>query len=85
MPLLVDRARWSHRGRIWGHLVSDTSLDELHAFARTIGLPERAFHGDHYDLPAELRERALTAGASAVSSKQLVRALRAAGLRRRRS
>lgn len=84
MTILVDPAVWSWRGRRWAHMVSDQSLDELHAFAATLGLPARAFHDDHYDVPAELREEALSAGAVAVDGRELVRRLRAAGLRRRR-
>lgn len=80
--ILVDEARWPWRGRRWAHLVSDESYDELHAFARRLGIPPRAFQGDHYDVPTELREAALAAGARAVDSRVLVRRLRAAGLRR---
>jgi len=83
MAILVDTAIWPHRGRRWAHLVSDTSLDELHAFAERLELPRAAFQGDHYDVPTELRARALDAGAEPVSSHELVRRLRAAGLRRR--
>lgn len=80
--ILVDPAVWPWRGRLWGHLVSDTSYDELHAFAAQLGIPRRAFQGDHYDVPETLREEALALGAVAVTSRQLVNALKAAGLRR---
>ena len=63
--------------------MSDTSLDELHEFAADLGVPPRAFHADHYDLPDEHRDRAVAAGAQEVSSRDIVRILRAAGLRRR--
>jgi len=62
-------------------MVSDDSLDELHGFAASIGVPERGFQGDHYDIPAHVRDVAVTAGAWAVSSRELVTRLRAAGLR----
>ena len=62
--------------------MSDTSLDELHDFAASLGVSRRAFHGDHYDLPDEYRDRAVTAGAREVSSRDVVRILREAGLRR---
>jgi hypothetical protein len=80
--ILVDEARWQWRGRYWAHLVSDETYDELHTFAARLGLPRRAFQGDHYDVPAEYRLRAIELGAETVSSRQLVRRLRAAGLRR---
>ena len=82
--ILVDPAMWPKRGRHWAHLVSDQSHDELHAFAEQLGLPPRAFHRDHYDIPAELRDRALELGAHAVSSRELLRRLQQAGLRRKR-
>ena len=83
--ILVDPAVWPWRGRRWAHLVSDQSYDELHAFAERLGIPRRAFQGDHYDIPAELREEALTLGAAPVSSRELVKRLQESGLRRRKS
>jgi hypothetical protein len=83
MTILVDEPIWPFRGRRFAHLVSDASYDELHAFAARLGLPPRAFHRDHYDVPAEVRDAALTLGAEAVPGRELVRRLRAAGLRRR--
>jgi hypothetical protein len=82
--ILVDDAIWPWRGRRWAHLVSDTSYDELHAFAARLGIRRRAFQGDHYDVPTEVRAQAIALGAEAVSSRELVRRLRAAGLRVRR-
>jgi hypothetical protein len=83
MAILVDPAIWPWRDRRWAHLVSDHSYEELHAFADALGLRRAAFQGDHYDIPAELRERAIELGAETVSSAELVRRLRAAGLRMR--
>ena len=82
MAILVDDAIWPWRGRIWAHLVSDTSVEELHAFADRLGIPRRAFQGDHYDVTDELRDCAIAEGARAVTSRDVVRALRAAGLRK---
>jgi hypothetical protein len=81
VALLVDDPRWWYRGHHWCHLVSDVSLAELHAFAARVGLDDRAFHGDHYDLPAEWRDDALALGAEAVDAREIVRRLRRAGLR----
>ena len=85
MTVLVDAAIWPFEGRKWAHLVSDTSFEELHVFAERLGIPRRAFQGDHYDVPIEYRERAIDLGAQPVVSRELVRRLRAAGLRRVRS
>lgn len=84
MTVLVDPAVWPWRGRRWAHLVSDESYEELHAFADRLGIPRRAFQGDHYDIPADTRERAIALGAQPVSSRELVRRLIDSGLRVRR-
>lgn len=81
MTVLVDQCRWEHRDHIWCHMVSDSSLEELHSFAEALGIPSRGFHGDHYDLPSHVRERAIALGAVPVTSRELVRRLGAAGLR----
>jgi hypothetical protein len=82
VTILIDEARWRWRGRRWAHLVSDRSYDELHAFAASLGIPRRAFQGDHYDVPSEIRGQAIALGAHPVDSRELVRRLRSAGLRR---
>lgn len=82
--ILVDDAIWPWRGRRWAHLVSDESYEELHEFATALGLPPHVFQGDHYDIDADRREVAIAHGATAVTGRELVRRLRAAGLRKRR-
>lgn len=79
--ILIDEARWPAHGTLWGHAVSDASLDELHAFARRAGLPEGSFDHDHYDYPAHLGEHLRRNGATPVPQTELLRRLRAAGLR----
>ena len=81
--ILVDDANWLWRDMPFCHMASDTSLDELHAFARWIGVPDRAFGGDHYDIPEHVRATAIEEGARVVTSRELVEALYAAGMRRR--
>ncbi|MET7764404.1 DUF4031 domain-containing protein [Streptomyces sp. NPDC005393] len=82
MAVLIDPPSWPGHGRMWSHLVSDVSYDELHAFAARIGAPRRGFDRDHYDVPSELYAAAVRAGAVEAGSKELVRRLAAAGLRR---
>jgi CTP:molybdopterin cytidylyltransferase MocA len=79
--VLVDDARWPAHGRLWAHLVSDTSLAELHAFARAAGVPARSFDADHYDVPDALVPALVAAGAHAVGGRELTRRLMASGLR----
>lgn len=83
--IFVDPALWPGRGRLWAHLVSDTSFAELHVFAELLGAPRRAFERDHYDLPAERVPVAVWLGATLVSSREIVARLHAAGLRRRKA
>lgn len=82
--ILIDPPDVPSRGRLWSHLASDTSYDELHRFAEALGIPARGFDRDHYDVPAELYDLAVAAGALPVRSRDLVAALTAAGLRRRK-
>jgi muramoyltetrapeptide carboxypeptidase len=84
MTVLIDPPNAAGHGRLWSHLASDTSYDELHAFARTVGIPERGFDRDHYDVPAEWYDQVVAAGAEQVSSRELVQRLLVAGLRRRK-
>ena len=59
------------------HLATDGPIDELHAFAASIGVPRMAFHNaarhPHYDLRERHRALAVAAGAIEVTSKDLVR------------
>lgn len=80
--IVIDTPIVPRHGRMWAHLASDTSYAELHAFARGLGIPGRGFDRDHYDVPAEMYDAVVAAGAVPISSRELVRALRAAGLRR---
>ncbi len=82
MTVLIDSFLNGTRGpfHFWrrrcGHLVSDTSLEELHAFAREIGMRREWFQRGsipHYDLTGERYELALARGAVLVSSRELVR------------
>jgi Protein of unknown function (DUF4031) len=79
---MVDPPQVPMRGRLWSHVASDTSYEELHAFARAVGIPEGGFDRDHYDVPAEWYDAIVAAGAEQVSSRELVARLRSRGLRR---
>lgn len=85
MTILVDPPVWPAHGRLWSHLVSDTSLAELHGFAAGVGIPRQGFDRDHYDVPAEAYDDLVAAGARPVGSRELLARLHRSGLRRRRS
>ena len=84
MTLMIDPPLVPSRGRMWSHLASDASYEELHEFARTLGIPERGFDRDHYDVPAEWYDQVVALGAEPVSSRELVVRLVRAGLRQRK-
>ena len=50
MTVYIDPPRWPAHGTVFSHLISDTSLSELHELARALGVSERAFARDHYDV-----------------------------------
>ncbi|WP_221584357.1 DUF4031 domain-containing protein [Microbacterium sp. G2-8] len=81
MTILVDSPLWPAHGRYWSHLVSDSDLEELHAFAAANGIPRRGFDLDHYDVPEDVLERLVEAGARRVTAGELTRALIGSGLR----
>jgi hypothetical protein len=67
-----------------GHLISDESLEELHAFAvNKLGF-RRSWYQDkgelsHYDLTtANAKHRAVTAGAITIGTKELIKKLKEA-------
>jgi hypothetical protein len=79
--ILIDEPMWPRHGRVWGHVVSDVSLDELHEFAARAGFPSRGFDLDHYDYPAEMQAELVALGATLVTGGELTRRLIASGLR----
>jgi Protein of unknown function (DUF4031) len=85
VTVYIDPPDWPGNGRLWSHLVSDVSYEELHVFVqRELGIPRRAFQGDHYDIPEDLYDVAVAAGAQPVGARELLSRLLAAGLRVRK-
>jgi hypothetical protein len=82
--ILIDPPAWPAWNRVWSHLVSDESYEELHAFAKSAGIPSRGFDRDHYDVPSDQYDSLIAAGATPVSSRELVHRLTKAGLRHRK-
>lgn len=81
MAVYIDPPLWPAHGTLFSHLISDSSLDELHAFAASAGVSERAFDVDHYDVPARRYHQLVELGAQEVDGGTLVRVLIASGLR----
>lgn len=75
VAIYVDRLiQWGNAR--WCHMMSDTSLGELHAMAQRIGLRREWFqdnaHHPHYDLTPNKRQAAIRAGAIPVSSGEMI-------------
>lgn len=74
MAVYVDKAEWEWRGRKWCHLLAD-DLDELHAFAATLGLRRAWFQErasfPHYDLTESKRQLAISRGAVAATRQEI--------------
>ncbi|QAV69681.1 DUF4031 domain-containing protein [Salinibacterium sp. UTAS2018] len=81
MTVLIDQPIWPAHDTVWAHIVSDTSLAELHAFAERAGIPRRGFDLDHYDVPARLWSDLVALGAEPVGVREFVLRLQASGLR----
>ena len=81
MSIYIDPPTWPAHGTVFSHLISDASLAELHEFAATASISERAFDRDHYDVPAHLYDELVQAGAKELSGAELTRTLIASGLR----
>jgi hypothetical protein len=71
----VDDATWEWRGQLWCHLLAD-SIEELHTFARCLGLRRTWFQSSskfpHYDLTANKRLQAIRLGAQAVDVRSAI-------------
>jgi hypothetical protein len=71
--------RFNGRAVKWCHLVSDSSLEELHDFAGRLSLKRSWFQGGrwpHYDLTQGKFRHALREGAVLVPTREIVEALR---------
>jgi hypothetical protein len=72
--IYVDEARFGKKR--WCHMMTDGHIDELHMFAKSIGLKREWFQDDplhpHYDLSPGKREQAIFSGANPVTSRQMI-------------
>ncbi len=75
MAVYVDDAVWPWRGQLWCHLLAD-SLEELHSFAKSIGLKKEWFQGDtkypHYDMNENRRKIAVKKGAIEIDKRTTI-------------
>ncbi|HDS1555244.1 DUF4031 domain-containing protein [Stenotrophomonas pavanii] len=66
MAVYVDSEAIFWRDKLWCHMAAD-SLEELHSFARRLGLKRSWFQENcrypHYDITMEIRDNALKLGA----------------------
>jgi hypothetical protein len=89
MAVYVDDAIWDWHGRKWCHLLADDE-DELHRFARGIGLHRSSYQGPpktstpHYDLTTYERGLAIRRGAIVCDRAAIVAIYRRVRIARRR-
>lgn len=80
MAIMVGEAVWPYRGTMYCHMMSDqpgqAGLDELHAFAASIGLIRIWFQNKpgypHYDISKNKRYLAIRKGAEAVTDQEMI-------------
>ena len=68
MTVYIDDYRVPYRGRRICHMIADTDA-ELHAMATALGISERWFHRDHYDVTDELHAAAVALGAVPITAR----------------
>ena len=84
MTIYVDDLRTYKNRRFYGakkirwcHMMTDSDISELHEMAQKIGLQLSWFQDHplhpHYDLVGSKRQKALEAGAIAVSTTELIK------------
>ena len=76
VTVYVDDMRAPYGRMLMSHMMAD-SEDELHAMADRIGVAQRWYQGDHYDICQAKRRLAVAAGAVEVTPRELVRLRRA--------
>jgi len=76
MTIYVDQPKWKWRRRWWCHLFTDGKINELHNFAKEIGLEREWFQDKekfpHYDITENKRKLALKKGAKELKSKEIL-------------
>lgn len=83
MSILVDCSPLQWRGRLWYHMTSDESIDELIIFSRNIGLKREWLQEEkklpHFDITSFFRKRAIEKGARETSTKEVLAAAQKIG------
>ncbi len=70
--IYVDDVFIKWRGREWCHMLTDGDEQELHNFAKRLGLRRQWYQGDHYDVTRSKRALAIRYGAQAVTAREIV-------------
>lgn len=77
MAIYVDFPCWPKRRLVYGHMMTNGDIRELHDFAARLGLKRAWFQNKpghpHYDVSIGQYYKAIRFGAIAVTSKELVR------------
>lgn len=75
--IYIDKPKLYGNDGWFSHMMTDGDLDELHSFAKLIGIKRYFFENKprhyHYDVPRKYFNVAIDKGAILVSSKELIR------------
>lgn len=71
MTVYVDDMQARYGRLVMCHMLADSEA-ELHEMADKIGVAQRWFQGDHYDICLAKREEAVRLGAKEISKRQMV-------------
>lgn len=73
MTVYVDPPRdFTHKRKKYAHMMSDCT-EELHEFAKLLGIKRHWFDRDHYDISPDQFHEAVMSGAKVVTTRDLVR------------
>lgn len=89
MTIYVDAPKYYAHARtaskLWSHMATDADPDELHAFAKALGLQRRWYQNHalvpHYDIVPRLFRLAQQEGAILVETRELINRCRIDGKR----
>lgn len=81
MTIYIDEATWVTKAKNprkqYAHMISDTSLEELHSFAVQMGIKRHFFHQSrsckHYDISGEQIQKVKDAGAIEVPTRDILK------------
>jgi len=75
--IYVDDFAGKVKGYVFYHMMSDTDGEEIHDFAKDIGVQRKWFQNDHYDVTDVTRGLAIGLGAIPITLREMHKIRRA--------